>query len=73
MKTKSPIFRRLCLLVLLAVMPMCIKAQMVEKPFLCIEKTNGEVVKVPNTAPPVIIQGTWQDALKNPTKISYQQ
>ena len=25
------------------------------------------------SAPPVIIQGTWQDALKNPTKISYQQ
>ena len=49
MKTKSPIFRRLWLLVLLAVMPMCIKAKMVEKPFLCIEKTNGEVVKVPIT------------------------
>lgn len=46
MKTKSPIFRRLWLLALLVVMPMCIKAQMVEKPFLCIEKTNGEVIKV---------------------------
>ena len=46
MKTKSPIFRRLWLLMLLAVIPMCIKAQMVEKPFLCIEKTNGEVIKV---------------------------
>lgn len=31
------------------------------------------VEQKPSTAPPVIIQGTWQDALKNPTKISYQQ
>lgn len=45
MKANSPIFKRLWLL-LLVVMPMCIKAQMVEKPFLCIEKTNGEVIKV---------------------------
>ena len=46
MKAKSPIFRRSWLLFLLTIMPMCIKAQMVEKPFLCIEKTNGEVIKV---------------------------
>jgi hypothetical protein len=33
----------------MAFLPECGMAQMVEKPFLCIEKTNGEVVKLPIT------------------------
>ena len=36
--------------------------------------TKADVVEQkPSTAPPVIIQGTWRDALKNPTKINYQR
>lgn len=48
---KQRIFRKWCwLLLLMAFLPECGMAQTVEKPFLCIEKTNGEVFKVPITA-----------------------
>lgn len=47
---KQRIFRNWCwLLLLMVLLPECGMAQMVEKPFLCIEKTNGEVVKLPIT------------------------
>lgn len=42
-------FRRGLLLMVLAVVPAWGLAQSVEMPFLCIEMTNGEVVKVPIT------------------------
>lgn len=42
-------FRRGLLLMVLACLPVWGLAQAIDMPFLCIEKTNGEVVKVPIT------------------------
>ena len=48
MKTKS-IFAKCWLLLLLAILPLCSMAQAEKKPYLCIEKTDGNVIKVPIT------------------------
>ena len=48
MKTES-IFAKCWLLLLLAILPLCSMAQAEKKPYLCIEKTDGNVIKVPIT------------------------
>ena len=47
--SKKTLFTRGLLLMVLAVMPTWAKAQSIDVPYLCIEKTNGDVTKVPIT------------------------
>lgn len=61
MKTKA-LFCKLALLALWALLPAGLSAQTVSVPLLCVEKTNGEVVKVQITdSSPNMWYGTYYD------------